>query len=72
MLKGALPKVAQKQTGLRRSIVRQRSPSAQLLATEHALDRLSPLLEKLPGQFASTQIAPAAVIGRSVERTSAA
>ena len=71
VLKGALPKVAGSK--LASALHSQATVFfCPLLATEHALDRLSPLLEKLPGQFASTQIAPAAVIGRSVERTSAA
>jgi len=42
-----------------------------LLATEHARERLTPLLSRLPGRFSQTRILPAAVINSDVEITSA-
>lgn len=43
-----------------------------LLATEHAVRRLQPLLARLPGRFAQTRIVPGAVLESRVEITSAA
>ena len=61
ILKGSLCKVA---TG---DISASLEPNAAvffcpLLTTEYALSRLTPLLTRLPGQFARTQILPAAVL----------
>ncbi len=70
-LKGALSKVA---SG---NLVAALDPNATvffcpLLATEHALRRLTPLLTRLPGRFSQTRILPGAVLDSRIEITSAA
>ena len=67
-LKGSLYKVA---TG---AISAALEPHATvffcpLLTTEHALDRLTPLLDRLPAQFAHTQVLAGAVIDATVPIT---
>jgi len=68
-LKGALFKVA---SG---GLVEALDPNAAiyfcpLLAAEHALKRLRPLLAKLPGRFSQTRILPGAVLDSTVQITS--
>ena len=68
VLKGSLQKVA---TG---DIATALEPNAvvffcPLLTTEHALQRLTPLLGRLPAQFASTTILPAAILDSRVAIT---
>jgi hypothetical protein len=65
VLKGSLCKVA---TG---EISDAMEPDAAvflcpLLTTEHALSRLTPLLTRLPGRFANTQIVPGAILDSRV------
>jgi hypothetical protein len=69
-LKGSLPKVAKS------NLVSVLEPRAAiylcpLLTTEYALDRLRPLLVKLPEPFATIQVLPGAMIDSSVRITSA-
>lgn len=70
ILKGALFKVA---SG---DLVGVLDPNAAvffcpLLATEHALKRLRPLMTRLPGRFSQTRILPGATIDSHVKITSA-
>ncbi len=70
VLKGALCKAG-------RALADALDPTAAvffcpLLTTEHALNRLRPLLPRLPGPFARTQILPAAVLGSHTQVTSSA
>jgi hypothetical protein len=70
LLKGSLQKVS---TG---AIAEALAPTASvwfcpLLTTDHALQRLKPLVARLPGQFSRMQIMPGAVIGSEVSITDA-
>lgn len=70
VLKGSLQKVANGEIGA------ALEPNAAvlfcpLLTTEHALGRLTPLLPRLPGPFAKTQILPGAIIDSRIPITDA-
>ncbi len=71
VLKGALTKVA---AGALVKVLDEHAEIifCPLLATEHALRRLKPLLSRLPGPFCRTQILPGAIIDSSVEVVSGA
>ncbi|MDD5222598.1 MAG: hypothetical protein PHE84_01295 [bacterium] len=69
VLRGALSKVAVGELG-KALDANATILFCPLLATEHAMKRLEPLLPKLPGRFSTTHIIPGAVLESSVEITS--
>lgn len=71
VLKGALYKIA---TGTLKEVLDVEASVffCPLLATEHAMTRLTPLLLRLPGQFAQTKILPGAILDARTAITSTA